>query len=72
MDIKKINPLHITLTIYTIVVSLILYIKPKLLFDKDGNIKCTGCGSNKSIFSFPMIIVFISILIYFLVTFMFS
>jgi len=67
MNLKKITPLYTTLLIYGIIVSLIVYIKPRLLFDGEGNIKCTGCGNNKSIFSFPIIVVFISILTYFMV-----
>ena len=65
--IKNINPLYVSLLIYGIIIAVIVYTKPLLLFDEEGNIKCTGCGSNKSIFSLPIIIVFMSIIIYFMV-----
>ena len=69
MEFKiKINPLYTSLIIYAFIVALLLHLKPSFLFDKNGNVKCTGFGCNKSIFSFPVFIVLLSILIYFLIT----
>ena len=61
------KPLYISIFIYSIITIIIIYTKPKLLFHPDGRLKMTGCGSRKTIISFPIIIVLSSILIYFLV-----
>ncbi len=73
MELKIIvNPLYTTLFIYGIIVALILYFKPPMLFDTEGNIKCTGFGCKKSLFSFPVFIVLLSIIIYFIIALIFQ
>ena len=73
MELKiNINPLYASLIIYAIIVASILHIKPLFLFDKNGNIKCTGFGCKKSLFSFPIFIVLLSIITYFTITVLFT
>ena len=43
------NPVYLSIVIYILGIVAILYLKPKIFFDKQGNLKCTGCGNNKSI-----------------------
>ena len=65
------NPLYISIVVYVLSIVLILHNKPKIFFNKDGQMKQTGCGgNNKTIFSFPMYIVVSSIIIYFLVCYL--
>ena len=72
MNIKKfINPLYISLTIYLIIVGLLVYFKPLVFFDENGNVRKTGFTKNRTIFSFNLLLVFISIIIYFFITFFF-
>lgn len=72
MNIKnKLNPLNITLVLYGIIIMLILLVKPRYLFNRDGSIKCSDFKCNKPVFSFPIIIVFLSVTLYLLVTFIY-
>jgi hypothetical protein len=61
------NPLYVSILLYILVITIILYTKPTMFFDHNGNMKKTGCGENKVIFSLPMFIVVFSIVIYFLI-----
>ena len=63
-------PLYLTLFIYALIIFLILYKKPKSLFNDQGNIKCTGFGYNKTILSFPLIIILCSIITYFVIIYL--
>lgn len=59
------SPLYMAIIVYIFTVVAIIYIKPKIFFHDNGNLKETGCGENKIIFSFPMFLVIFSIIIYF-------
>lgn len=61
------TPLYIAILIYILVITIILYTKPTMFFDHNGNMKETGCGEGKMIFSLPMFIVVFSIVIYFMI-----
>ena len=61
------NPLYMSILLYIFIVILIIYTKPPIFFDKNGNMKETGCGDNKVIFSLPMALVISSIFIYFII-----
>ena len=65
-------PLYLTLFIYALVIFIILYKKPKILFDNQGNIKCTGFGCNKTLLSFPIFIVLFSIITYFVIIYLYN
>ena len=58
-----------SIIIYSFIVIFVLKKKPSMFF-KNGKMKSTGCGKNKTIFSFPMFIVVISILTYFIVKYL--
>jgi len=68
MFFKELGPLQITLILYFVIVFILLYLKPKMLF-KNDNLKFTGCGTSKTIYSFPVVVVFSSIFLYFIVTY---
>lgn len=63
-SLKK--PIYMSIIIYSFIIMFILKKKPTMFF-KNGEMKLTGCGQNKTIFSFPMFIVICSILTYFIV-----
>jgi len=50
-----------------IIISIIIWIKkPKLVFDTNGNMRNFGIGEKKTVFYFPIIIIFIAISIYYI------
>ena len=60
MNVKKImNPLYISLTIYLVIVGLLVYFKPLVFFDENGNVRKTGFTKNKTVFSFNLLLIFI-------------
>ena len=58
---------HLYLSVLTfIIISLIIYtLKPKFMF-RDNRIIPTGLGANKTIFSYPVIMILIAIILYIL------
>ena len=69
MNTIYMKSLHLSLVVYSIIIGLILYIKPTVLFKNDNELKYTGFGKNKTLFSFPIFVIVISILIYFTITY---
>ena len=61
------NPLYMSILIYIFVVVVIIYTKPAIFFNNNGEMKETGCGDGKLIFSLPMALVISSIFIYFII-----
>ena len=63
LSFKKIigfrNPLEASIIIYLIVVIIIWSVKPRFLFDEDGNFKQFGVGQNKKTI-FPLWLIPIS------------
>lgn len=50
-----------------IIISIIIWIKkPKLIFDKNSKMRNFGVGSGKTVFYFPIVIIFIAISIYYI------
>ena len=68
------KPVNLALIIYISIIAIIVFIKPKIFFKSNGEMKCTGCGDNryKSIFSFPVFIVLSSMIIYFMVNYFYK
>lgn len=66
------NSMYISVLIYLFIIIIILKMKPKIFFNKEGKMKTTGCGLHKTIFSFPMFIVASSIIIYFLMKYLYK
>ena len=64
------NPIYMSIIIYSFIVIFVLKKKPSMFFKKNSEMKSTGCGKNKTIFSFPMFIVLSSILTYFIVKYL--
>ena len=65
MDILK-NHLYLSVLLF-IIISLVIYtLKPEFMF-KDNRIIPTGLGANKTIFSYPVIMMIIAIVIYIVV-----
>ena len=61
------NSVYISILAYLFTIIIILKLKPSLFFKKNGKMKETGCGNEKTIFSFPMFLVINSILMYFII-----
>jgi len=59
------NQLHLLIFIYIIISVLIWKLKPSLMF-KDGVMKEFGIGQNKTVFAYPIVIIFFAILLFFL------
>ena len=57
-----------SIIIYISVAGLIVYSKPKLMFDKDNRIKMFGLKENQTIITFPMCMILFAIIIYLLLT----
>lgn len=60
------SPLYLSLFIYLVVMSFLVFYKPPIMFNSDGSLKDTGLGEGKSIYSFPIISILIAIIIYFI------
>jgi hypothetical protein len=61
------NPLYNSLKVYIIIIILLIYFKPNFLYDKkQKQFKSFGLDKNSTIFSFPILSIFLAILIYFI------
>ena len=60
------SPLYLSILVYIFLVFFLLIYKPRLLYCKNGKLKLTGCGKNKTIFSLPVILIVISFILYFI------
>lgn len=61
------NPLYNSLKVYIIIIILIIYFKPNFLYDKkQKQFKSFGLDKNSTIFSLPILSIFLAILIYFI------
>ena len=69
MNIK--NPLHYSILLYLIVIIFIIYLKPKMIFTKDGEIRNFGINDGDTIYPLWLVTIFIAILCYYLVSFVF-
>ena len=50
-----------------IIISIIIWIKkPKLIFNKNGKMRNYGIGPGKTVFYFPIVIIFLAITIYYI------
>ena len=60
------NYFKYTVITYLIISIYIWFKKPKLIFDKNNNMKSFGVGKTKTIFYYPFITIILAIIIYFL------
>lgn len=57
------SPLYYTFMVFSVVMALIYYTKPKMMFDKN-KIKSFGIGKNKTLIPLPVMALIIAILLY--------
>lgn len=60
------NRVQYSILAYVLLVSLIVVSKPPILFDKNGEVKPFGIGENKTIFSLGVLVVSLSILVFYI------
>lgn len=60
------NRVQYSILAYVLLVSLIIVAKPSLLFDKVGQVKQFGIGEQKTIFSLGVLVVGLSIFVFYL------
>ena len=59
------NPLYNSLKVYIIIIVLLIYLKPQFLYDnKKNQFKSFGLDKNSTIFSLPILSIFLAIIIY--------
>tara|TARA_B110000971_G_C19918962_1_gene458217 strand:+ start:11 stop:223 length:213 start_codon:yes stop_codon:yes gene_type:complete len=54
------------IVIYSIIGYLIWNTKPLMFFDESGKMKSFGLGTHKTVFYYPLILVFISIIVFYM------
>jgi hypothetical protein len=66
MLLKANEPVQNAIIIYILCVFIVLYTRPSMFYDENGNIKIYGLDvkNNKTIFPFPVFLVILSIFIY--------
>mgnify|MGYP006085664415 CR=1 FL=1 len=52
--------------IYLVTGYLIWSIKPLIFFDEDGDMKTFGLGEDETVFYYPLILIFISIIVFYI------
>ena len=52
--------------IYLVVAYLIWHVKPLVFFDEDGDMKTFGLGDDETVFYYPLILIFISIIVFYI------
>jgi hypothetical protein len=63
--INPLNPLFNSIIVYIIIISLLIYNKPKIIYDKKTKkFKQFGMTEGKSILSLPILVILISIVTY--------
>ena len=60
------NYLKYTVFVFLVIAIIIWIKKPAIIFNEDKNIKPFGIGPNKTIFYYPLILIILSIIIYFI------
>ena len=60
------NHLYVSVLIFIIFIFVIFYLKPKCFFKNDKMLE-TGVGNNKTLFSYPVLMIVLSIVIYIVV-----
>ena len=56
--------------LYLIIVGAIVFLNPKLLYDKQGKVKIFGMGDNKTLFPLWLIIFVVAVLCYYVAEFL--
>ena len=61
------NSLTISIILYLFLISLVIYLKPKLIFTEDGDIKKFGTGNRKTIYPLWLIVLITSIISFYII-----
>lgn len=59
------NELHLVIFIYLSIGIIIWKLKPRIMFDNEGKMKQFGIGNKKSVFAYPIMLIIIAILIFY-------
>ena len=59
------NPIRNSIIVYLIIVAIIIYIKPRIMFDSDNKIKLFGLSNKKTIFPLCLVSCIIAIVTYY-------
>ena len=62
------SPIKNAIILYLILITIILYFKPAIIFDVNGNLKLFGLSEEKTVFSFCVISLFFALISYYLFT----
>ena len=62
------NPLTSAVLLYLLLISFIIYKKPRLAFTSNGNIKKFGIGKKKTIYPLWLIVIMISVVSYYVIS----
>ena len=54
------------IAIYIVISYIIWTYKPHVFFTKNGNIKSFGLGDDQTVFYYPMILIFLSIIVFYI------
>ena len=65
------NPLHCSIIVYIIFIISIIYIKPSMIFTKDGKIRSFGLNNTNTIYPLWLVTGFIAIICYYFISLIF-
>lgn len=66
MLFKNSSRLQLSFLIYLVVICIVIYIKPRFLYNKNGKLKPFGCGKQNTILPLWMIILLVAFISYYL------
>ena len=64
IDLKA--PVYNTIIIFLLIIIILVYTKPKFLYNKDNTLKSFGCGKNKTLFNLPVVSINCGVMFYFI------
>ena len=67
----ELNKLNLTIITYLIIISIIIYIKPNMIYTKDGNLKLFGINNGQTIYPLWIVVSIVAILCYYFISLLF-
>tara|TARA_B100000131_G_scaffold267427_1_gene265741 strand:+ start:1368 stop:1610 length:243 start_codon:yes stop_codon:yes gene_type:complete len=64
------SPVIIAVALFLVIAALLYYIKPKLMFHREGEVREFGFEGEKTVFTYPLVLGICAVFIY-LITFIF-
>ena len=61
------NSLTVSIVLYLFLISIIIYLKPNLIFNNNGDIKKFGTGQKKTIYPLWLIVIITSIISFYII-----